>query len=152
MCSGWPLRAEHVVRAVLDDEAGLGGEHDLVAAAGERAADELLVRERAVHVGGVEERDAELERAMDHRERLRVVTGAVGPAHPHAAESDRADRDAARAESPLLHGCSVPPLETSRVAALEHVVARDPRDQVVARASTAGMPAATAPGIARGAW
>ena len=39
----------------------------------DRLADEPLVGERAVHVGGVEEVDAEVERAMDGRDRLRVV-------------------------------------------------------------------------------
>jgi hypothetical protein len=64
----------HVVRLAVDAEiaavlaalvAELGGEHDLVAAAGDRAADELLVGERAVHVGGVEEGAPQLERPVD---------------------------------------------------------------------------------------
>ena len=69
--SGLPLipRASRVRRLAHDAE--LRREHDLVAPARERAADELLVRERPVHVGGVEEVDAELERAMDRRDRLR---------------------------------------------------------------------------------
>ena len=53
--------------------AELRRQHDLVATTGDRAADELLVRARAVHVGGVEEVDAELERAMDRRDRLLFV-------------------------------------------------------------------------------
>ena len=76
-------RASDVLRAAVDaarrgvvrvaHEPELRREHDLVAAAGDRPADQLLVGERAVHVGGVEEGDAELERAVDRRDRLGVV-------------------------------------------------------------------------------
>ena len=40
------------------------------------AADQLLVRVRPVHVGGVEQVDAELERAVDRGDRLGVVAAA----------------------------------------------------------------------------
>ena len=42
---------------------------------GDRLADELLVGERAVHVGGVEEGDAEVEGAVDGGDRLGLVGG-----------------------------------------------------------------------------
>ena len=42
-------------RAGVRDDAELGGQHHLVAAALERAADELLVDVRAVDLGGVDE-------------------------------------------------------------------------------------------------
>ena len=61
-------------------------DYDLVATVGDRLADELLIRERAVHVGGVEERDPELERAVDRRDRLTLVSGSVELGHAHAAE------------------------------------------------------------------
>ena len=57
----------------------------------DRPADQLLVGERAVDVGGVEERDAELERAVDRRDRLVVVARAVELGHAHAAEADGRD-------------------------------------------------------------
>ena len=57
----------------------------------DRAADEHLVVPGAVHVGGVEERDAELERAVDGRDRLVPVARAVALAHAHAAEALRGD-------------------------------------------------------------
>ena len=84
--------AQHVLGGVLDHEPALGGQEDVVAAAGDRPADELLVRVRPVHVGGVEQRHAELERAVDGRDRLRLVAlgGPVGPGHAHAAEADPA--------------------------------------------------------------
>ena len=78
-------RAAHVLGLAVDaavaravrvaHDAELRGEDDLVAAIADRPADELLVRERAVDVGGVEEVDAELERAMDRRDRLGLVVG-----------------------------------------------------------------------------
>ena len=70
-------RGPDVVGAAVDADpaavgvalvAELGGELDLVAAAGDGLADELLVGERAVHVGGVEEGHAEVERAVDGRD------------------------------------------------------------------------------------
>jgi hypothetical protein len=42
----------------------------VVATARDRAADEPLVRERPVHVGRVQQRHAEVERAVDRRDRL----------------------------------------------------------------------------------
>ena len=57
----------------------------------DRTAHELLVRERPVHVGGIEEVDAEIESAMDDVDRLRIVRSPVELRHPHAAEADRAD-------------------------------------------------------------
>jgi len=45
--------------------AELGREHNLIPAAGDGTADELLVGEGAVHVGGVEQRAAQVERLRD---------------------------------------------------------------------------------------
>ena len=81
-CGRAPRRCErrlaglaHVLRVAADAEelavlaahvAELGGDQrPLAGPLADRAADELLVRERAVHVGGVEEGHAELERAVD---------------------------------------------------------------------------------------
>jgi len=85
----------------LGDQPALRRERDLVAAAGERTAHQLLVGERAVHVGGVDERDAEVDRPVDDRDRAVVVAvlRGVGPAHAHAAEADRPDADVAVAET-----------------------------------------------------
>ena len=75
-------RGPDVLRPAVDADPGavgqplvaeLGGELHLVAAVltgRDRAADQLLVGERAVHVGGVEEGDAEVERAVDGGDRL----------------------------------------------------------------------------------
>src|SRR5205823_5300230 len=77
----------------------LGGEEDLVAAAADRSADQLLVLERPVHVGGVEEGNALVERVMDGRNRLLVVAASVKLAHAHAAETDRGNFGTVAAEA-----------------------------------------------------
>ena len=79
-------------RRRIAHDAELGREHDAVAPAADRAADQLLVRERPVHVGRVEEGHAELERAVDRRDRFGVVAGAVELGHAHAAEAEGGDR------------------------------------------------------------
>src|SRR6478736_5543073 len=66
---------------------------NFVAPAGDGGADEPLVRERAVHVGGVEERDTEVERAVDRRDALPLVARAVELRHAHAAEAERRHRE-----------------------------------------------------------
>ena len=68
--------------------AELGGQHDLVAPAGDRLAHQLLVGERPVHVGGVEEGHAEVQGAVDRGDRLRLVARAVELGHAHAAEAE----------------------------------------------------------------
>jgi hypothetical protein len=49
----------------LEGEAELGCDLDLVAAPGDGAADQFLVDERAVDLGGVEQGDAELDRPVE---------------------------------------------------------------------------------------
>ena len=76
----------------VDVEAELGGDHHLVAERGERLADELLVRERAVDLGRVEEGDAALDGRPDEGDHLLLVgSRAVAVAHAHAAEPDGRD-------------------------------------------------------------
>ena len=71
MCSGRLFRPRAGPGpARVDVEAELGGDHDLVAHRLERLADQLLVVERAVDLGGVEERDAALHRRAKQRDHL----------------------------------------------------------------------------------
>ena len=49
----------------------------------------FLVPEGAVGFRCVEERDAKLDRVIECGDRLFLVGGAVGLAHPHAAQADR---------------------------------------------------------------
>ena len=102
-----------VLRPAVDAEEGalrvahvpeLRREDDLVAPLPDRAADELLVLPGAVHVGGVEERDAEVERAVDRGDRLGVVAPGVELRHPHAAEPLGGDDEALAAERAGFHG------------------------------------------------
>jgi hypothetical protein len=78
-------------RDVVDDEPALRRQQRLLTPSFERAADELLVRERPVGVGRVDQRRTEVEGAADDLDRAVVVAlgGTVGPAHRHAAEAHR---------------------------------------------------------------
>ena len=92
---------------VVQVEAELRRDHDLVADGLERLADELLVRERPVHLRGVEEGDAAVDRGADQRDHLLPVgKRRVALAHPHAAEPDRRDLQAV-SERALLHRLSL---------------------------------------------
>src|SRR5688500_17164351 len=88
------------------DEAKLGREHRLRAPALQGAPNQPLVLVRTVDVGGVEEVCADVERAVDRRDRLLLValrTLAVALAHAHAAEADRKELRAVAAEF-AVHG------------------------------------------------
>ena len=90
------------------DVAELRRDDDLVAASDDRTADEPLVRQRAVHVGRVEERDAELESPVDGRDRLVVVSRAVELGHAHAAEPERGDGQSLCPECACVHASTLP--------------------------------------------
>src|SRR5262249_15891273 len=95
---------EDVGRAAVDptdaddpaDAAVLQAPHDAalrrqdhpVAPTANRSSDQLLVGERTIHVRRVEERHAEVERAMNGRNRFRLVARSVELAHAHASEAD----------------------------------------------------------------
>ena len=66
----------------------LGGDHYLVPPPGDRLADKDFIRERAVHVGGVEEIAAELQGPVNRRDGLSLVAGAVELRHAHAPEAE----------------------------------------------------------------
>jgi len=87
------LAADAEERAVFAAHvAELRGQHDLVAPVADGATDQLLVRERAVHIRRVEKVAAEVEGAMNRSDRLRVIVRAVELRHPHAAEADGGNR------------------------------------------------------------
>ena len=94
--------------AAVEGEPELGGDHHLVADRRQGLADELLVGERAVHLGGVEEGDAEVDGGADEGDAVLLADGgAVGVAESHAAEADRGYLESAGAEGALDH-CSAP--------------------------------------------
>ena len=71
----------------------LGGQDDVVAAALEGLADDLLGLALGVDVGGVDEVDAGVQRGVDDADGVVVVGVAPGAEH-HRAEAHLADRDA----------------------------------------------------------
>jgi hypothetical protein len=88
----------------VDVPAELRGDHDLAADGREGLAHELLVPEGAVHLGGVEERDAPLHGRPDERDHLpRVRDRTVAEAHSHAAEPEGRHLQAAAPQLALLH-------------------------------------------------
>ena len=76
---------------LVEREPELGGDDDVVAVRLEGFADDVLVGERPVDLGGVEERDAELDGAADDGDAVGAVGGGgvVGAGQAHAAEPDR---------------------------------------------------------------
>src|SRR6266545_40286 len=73
------------------NEAEFRGQYDILAAARDRPADELLVGEGTIHIGGIEEVHSELQRAMDRLDRLDLVGLSVDFRHAHAAQADLGD-------------------------------------------------------------
>ena len=92
--------AQRLVLRVAHD-AALGREDDLRAPPPDGLPHQLLVREWPVHVGGVEQRDAQVERAVDGGDRLRFVRRPVELAHAHAPEAEGGDLE--RAELACFH-------------------------------------------------
>jgi hypothetical protein len=90
-------------------EAELGGDHEAVALAADRPAQQLLVHEGAVYLGGVEEGDAELERPRDRGETLalgrRAVVDESSSDHRHAAEAECRDFETI-AQGSVFHSVS----------------------------------------------
>src|SRR5215472_10664841 len=73
--------------------AELGGDHHFVAVPGQRPAQDLLAVPGAVHIGGVEEGDPELQPASQRSHRLLIID--IAPAIRHAIRDSRAtDRPA----------------------------------------------------------
>ena len=99
MCSGRLFRPAFPGRlsSPLEVEPELGGDHHLPAEGGEGLAHELFVRERAVDLGGVEERDAAFDGRPEQRGHLLLVLGRA------VAKSSC---PCSRARGPRLPGCS----------------------------------------------
>jgi hypothetical protein len=73
-------------------DAELRGEGYLVTTVGENFADQLLVLPAAVHVGGVDERDADVDAVVQGGQRFAVVDLAVYGRQRHCPETDCTDR------------------------------------------------------------
>ena len=79
-------RTAAVVGVLAHRHAELGGQHDVVAAALECLADDLLGLAGGVDVGGVDEVDPGIQGAVDDADRVVVVGVAPGAEH-HRAEA-----------------------------------------------------------------
>ena len=83
-------RTAPVVTLITHRQGRLGGEHDVVAPPGDGLADHLLRLAGAVHVGGVDEVDAAVERGVDDGSGL-VLAGSREGAEVHRAEHEGTD-------------------------------------------------------------
>lgn len=84
----------------------LGGQDHVVAEVPDRLADQDLVGSGApaVHLGGVEEGDAQGVGAAEGGDAGRLAGGSVGHRQAHRAVADRRDLKALPSERPVLHG------------------------------------------------
>src|SRR4029453_17828326 len=93
--------------SLLDVEAELGGDRDLIADRLERLTDHILIGIWAVHFGRIEERHAGVDRCADDRDPvLSAQRLSVALADSHAAKTERRHLQALRAQDAFLH-CSV---------------------------------------------
>ena len=60
--------AQVLARVGVDVPAEFGGDHHLASEGRQRLAEQCFIRERTVDLGGVEERDASLDRGPDQRD------------------------------------------------------------------------------------
>src|SRR5204863_8649448 len=89
--------------------AELRGNRDLAAPPRNRLSDQTLVGKRPVHVGGIEERDTEIDRPMNRRNRCRIVAAGIKLRHPHAAEAFGRYRETRPSERALFHLLTLSP-------------------------------------------
>ncbi len=105
----------------IKTEAKLGGDHHSVTHRRQGLPYQLLVGERPVHLGGVEEGDAKIHgvaKELDHLGPFASV--AVGPCHAHAAETQRRDFESALSQCARLHHCSPFHSASVRLPTSEH--------------------------------
>ena len=94
-----------MVGAFAHREVHLGGQHDIVAAALERRADDLLglATWLAVPVGGVDEVDPLVERGADDPGAVVMIGIAIAAEH-HGPQAVSAHLDAGAAQDAVAHG------------------------------------------------
>ncbi len=89
---GTAVHAALLARFRIDGEPEFRGNHHPVAHGLERFADDLLIGERPIHLGRVEQGDAAIHRLTDQRDAfLPAQRVAVAEVQPHAAEADGRD-------------------------------------------------------------
>ena len=93
--------------ARAENEAEFAGQDDLTASFSDRTADERLVGASPVCIGGIDQRDAQIEGPMNRTDRFLIVRSAVALGHSHTSQTDSRDGQAARAEFTLFHICNI---------------------------------------------
>jgi hypothetical protein len=93
---------------VAHGQARLGGDQDPIAYVADRLADQGLALAAAVHVGGVDQVHAVIQRQPHHRRRLRLTQAAHvhGAPELHRPQRERADDETAVSELAIVHGAS----------------------------------------------
>src|SRR5687768_15548366 len=88
-----PLRTagEAIHLPVLDVPSELRGDDHALALTAQRAPEQLLIRERPVHLRRIEQRHTEIDGAMDRGDRLLLIRLAIRLAHAHATEAEGGD-------------------------------------------------------------
>ncbi len=107
-------RLPHVLGTAIDGALGgivgiahvaeLGRDDHTIALSLDCPTNQLFVRERSVHIGGVQHVDAELERLMNRRDRFLLVARTVKLRHAHAAKADGKRVKALGAETSYFRG------------------------------------------------
>src|SRR6185312_1957401 len=90
---------------VVEGEPELGRDDDPIANRGQRLPHELLVHERPVDLGRIEERDPTVHGGTDQIDHVLATARvrAIALAHPHTAQPDRGDHEIGP-ECALAHG------------------------------------------------
>src|SRR5438132_7139694 len=78
-----------IILWVRYDQPAFGSQDDPVTIVPKRFSDQFFVGERPVDVGSIKERDAELHRPPNCRDRFRAVSTSVGPSHRHTTQTNR---------------------------------------------------------------
>lgn len=95
---------ERTAGIIVVGDAELRRDHHPITPVGDGAAEDPLAVPGAIGVGGVEERDAEVESSMDGTDRFVVVHVApIGAADRPTTEPERGDLDSRPAQRPHAH-------------------------------------------------
>jgi hypothetical protein len=86
------------------DVAELGADQHLVAFAGDCLADQLLVHSVAVRIRSDDQVHTELDRAVNGRNRFRIVALPVADRHAHTSETERRNFRTVASQLAILHG------------------------------------------------
>src|SRR5207249_4564822 len=89
-------RAEVLAALLINLKAKLGGDHRVVAPAGEGLAQDLFAMACAIGIAGIEERHSEVEPAPDRPDRLCIVHCSPAPRPPSGNLKGTADRPTAK--------------------------------------------------------